>query len=1247
MKQIRLQKVFTLLVASVLLTSSFSFLSILPAKATFPNDWSEITPINGAFAEFSAQSAMSNASLPYANNQSYDVSKNTSFTDLVETKTNGIKVTHFFMAVPWSNQSPWNPIGTGMVYHYASTDNPKIWVAINPSNWGQYGGSNHISLKAIEQSWTDAAGSIWNKKLFMLTNTGDPNNASDYVDYQWTPYSGWRSVLYRYDGNGTSGGANWKTMFKNFNYPPTGQSRYTFGTFYNSSRQKYHYGSKTYFEYIDVTNNGINDGSIYMVIPYVYDFWGGSNTRLHILKYTGIRNAITDDLIKTPVPPQTTWQAMEIPVVYNNKAYYNANLIIFDFVKAGNYLFLTTAATNDQTTNPYIGSGKFYRIDPANFPTVGTALLQPALPPPAPLGRGESALSYDAGYGKYYFTLRVGGTITGSGWSSNYTGGTLYRAYVRPYPAANNTKFYMNFGADYDYSTNMTAYWPMYVSPGYYSPSPRGMMKYAIKPGSLNAFGLNTMELDGVAAMPYWIYYRAGFGAGYNSTALDVSSAPTPLSLLWFKGYLYAGCKGDALGSKFYRTNNLNPSPTPSNVLDASTWESVGPITAVNGAGLPQVMRNPITALGKSMAKNMSGVLEDSTMFIGGGQGSDWNFTGPGIVYSTIADVTPVTYGILEDEWRYTKNVDPIGSPGSIYRGSLTEVYDMYSSSKGLVLSFSSQRQRLSPYGNRYFHLFNAPPTCDISLTPIPIVIERGYYADPTPKFTFKPVGGFGSGTVTVKLNLNDTIYLPKKDSNGNPIAENLKFGVSIPMNTNTIILQPMIKATNATQFKTYPMSVSITDDATGDMIVYNFNIQVIPPKPGFSVEVSPPTINLYQGDCPPNSCCTESCQVVNLGITSRNDFEDNAIIAMVWQPPFPSLTNDISVSWLQSSFIYDYISNQAAEVNTRKNITTQYQTQIKITSNTTVGTWYLKVYFISGKFKKTAVITINVLPPKPGIKITSTPPVIRVVPGAVASYRIKVESLNGFTGTACLSLLGIPAYVTATLESEILNPGYDRNCVLLNNDVMTGEPIPAYATLVIQTYTKTKAPSAPKSVTVAQVSESKTSISWTVSADGSFPVEGYEIWRDTSQYLDDTKPGNKLKTVKSGVTSIEDATIQSKKSYFYFVRAFDNQIPPNYSDFTSSGEVKTTSLRLLGTTSQTGTSSGTITIGIPAQGVGFDPGGNVVVALGTGSAILQVLEQTENMATPTFSWWTAFLLLLSMVAAFIFVMEKRIKKSY
>jgi len=1248
MKFNRLQKILSCLLLSVLaLQASFFFLAD-PAKATNTQTWSEITPrktgdpaLSGWFGTLPQ---LNETDLSYAGYPGYYVAKWTSIADLVETKPNGTKIFHFFVGIPDSNQYVWNGLRSGKVYHYASSDPTKTWTLISPTDWGEYGGGIHLTLKAINQTWVDGNGSIWNKKLFMFCNSTSLINDWDQYYY----YNFYKASFYRYDGNGSAAG--WVNMAD----VNSSSWNYSLGNVYPASQVQGHYGSKAYFDYIDNTNDGLDNGTVYLICPYAYyaEWYGNWEWRIHVLKYTGIRNAVTDDLIRTPNPPKS-WSYTELPTAYKNY-YYMGYPLIFDVEKVENYLFISTSTPTWAGMEPYNSNGNLFRYNSVNNDVLAPTTSN------APYAIVTSGLMEDSSRpGYYYFYANVStdsNPIIFDWCTPSVYGGEQYKIYMRSmWYYSDYSTFYMNFGADYEYTSSMDYYWQYYVYPGDYAMDPRGIINFKETAGTRDDANY-TMDVDGIA-LNFYFYYYMMYGqcyqyGGYDSYKSSVFDGnPAPISLEYFKGYLYGGSKNGTLK----RMNDF----TSSSSIDYSAWTTVSPITATNDLGEVRNMDYAITALGKNTKINALGQEEDVTMFIGGFQYPYYYYTGEGILFATNGGTTtPLNYFIVEDEWRYTKNDT---SASRMYKGSIFHIYDIYASSLGLVASFMSSQRRYSTsegggFGDRYFHIYNALPTCEIITNPNPVVNERG--SDTDVCFTFSPIGGFGSGNVQVFLqDFPVNVYLPTKDSNDTPVNLQISdspFVVkSVNMDGGILTVCALLRSTRSAQVGTYNITVTIRDLVLGIDVPGRFTFQIVYPRPGFSERLFPTFLDLYQGDCAQdntnsnvilqqfcNSSNVISCQEVTVDIESRNEFEDNVVMGLYWLEEPPS--QDISVEWVQSPFINDNIDDYTVEVMTRKNISTRFSFLVKVTPNTSTGVWKLKMFLLSGTIKHFKTITINVLRAKPCVEITTIPKIIRVVPGANAQYRIQIKSID-YNGKVSLSLANVPPDVEVVdFHAENPPPGYADNYVELTSGGI------AYAVLELRTYAVTIDPYPPANVIVTNMTDTKNVISWDGSKQGTNPVAGYEIWRGLSQYTDKAL---KLGTVPATTNQFDDDHFDRTKTYYYFVRAFDNQTPPNYSEWAQSDPFSMTAAEkedktqiMASSIPHEGSSPGRFEIYVIGQGAGFnDITHQQTEVCGLGIANLQIYEQIKDMATPFFSNWGWFLILAAMVAVF-FVLSRRIE---
>jgi hypothetical protein len=96
-------------------------------------------------------------------------------------------------------------------------------------------------------------------------------------------------------------------------------------------------------------------------------------------------------------------------------------------------------------------------------------------------------------------------------------------------------------------------------------------------------------------------------------------------------------------------------------------------------------------------------------------------------------------------------------------------------------------------------------------------------------------------------------------------------------------------------------------------------------------------------------------------------------------------------------------------------------------------------------------------------------------------------------------------------------------------------------APLVVQPVSPPTAPSNLQATT----STSSITLSWTASTQGTYPIAGYAIYRGTSQGNESPTP---IATVGSDTTTYTDTDVISGITYYYYVKAFDNENPPNYS---------------------------------------------------------------------------------------------------
>ncbi len=87
--------------------------------------------------------------------------------------------------------------------------------------------------------------------------------------------------------------------------------------------------------------------------------------------------------------------------------------------------------------------------------------------------------------------------------------------------------------------------------------------------------------------------------------------------------------------------------------------------------------------------------------------------------------------------------------------------------------------------------------------------------------------------------------------------------------------------------------------------------------------------------------------------------------------------------------------------------------------------------------------------------------------------------------------------------------------------------------------------PSAPQNLTAsADNANESIALSWSASTPGTYPIAGYAIYRGTSAGGENSTP---IATVGATTTSYTDTNL-APGTYYYYVKAFDNQNPPDYS---------------------------------------------------------------------------------------------------
>jgi len=87
--------------------------------------------------------------------------------------------------------------------------------------------------------------------------------------------------------------------------------------------------------------------------------------------------------------------------------------------------------------------------------------------------------------------------------------------------------------------------------------------------------------------------------------------------------------------------------------------------------------------------------------------------------------------------------------------------------------------------------------------------------------------------------------------------------------------------------------------------------------------------------------------------------------------------------------------------------------------------------------------------------------------------------------------------------------------------------------------------PSPPQNLQ-ATASATSITLTWSPSTQGTYPIAGYAIYRGTASGGESPTP---IAIVDATTTTYVDTNVTSGTTYYYYVKAFDNQSPPNYSD--------------------------------------------------------------------------------------------------
>lgn len=445
MKNLYLTKVISLFCVLILGFSLFSSISD-KAFATSRFSWNEITPA-------------SNNTSPALGSGDYRNSQYTSMAELTETKPDGKKVLHWFLAIPQYSYY----YGTGGIWH--SINRGATWNRINPTQWRQYDGACQIALKTVDREWIDGAGSKWSGKVFLYSNNS--NYQSMYM---------YRPSVYRYDGDGTN--SLWTPLLNDM-------SGYGTGPYY-SYQWGSGYGSHAYIEEFRGTLYIVAYSYIRYSYPYRY-------FRINVLRYDG------DMFSSSPSTSWTrTWQSVDYRMYY----YYSTPKIAYAFKKhtyAGtDYLFLSTSSPTYNYSDyipyqPWYGGMLYRSTDGSTF----TSVNYPA-GSPLSLESFKGYLYGGFGYGGSYRLYRVQdvsgylswqgcGSITDSGRTQNYAVISLGRTKTKD-PGGSIVDYKLYIGGMGQYM------WP-----------PGGYVTCLFSTEGLDASGNDTVPLKFVLEEDEWI----------------------------------------------------------------------------------------------------------------------------------------------------------------------------------------------------------------------------------------------------------------------------------------------------------------------------------------------------------------------------------------------------------------------------------------------------------------------------------------------------------------------------------------------------------------------------------------------------------------------------------------------------------------------------------------------------------------------------------------------------------------------
>ncbi len=1183
---------FTLLFASI---SLLQFYSPPAAQAVVSSGfWTNRTPRTGRgflndfeYQRFGAGNSSNGAHIPFA--------------ELIEFKPpsqGGGQVIHWFFAFP--NHGDWSynsNINFPTIMH--TSDQGQTWNRITPTDLK----GCQINFKVVPETWytnNDPTQSRWNGKLFLYAD-----RATNPFSLSW--YTGYRPALYRYDGNGLNN--QWTNLIsENLGAPNTSfNSQYIIGSAFYHRYFSYGMGFKSQLEYFG--------GKLYLVSFRISLNSFPTRARLAVHCFDGS----TNDLLTSGSALLWTrkWESSED---YEFYPYYPPS-VVFYFKKVDNYLFMATRGfdvNSGWNTQPESSPGVFWQSD-----TNGED-FQNHLPLP-PIGRIVSnIIPYNSQWRySFQFDLNIGGTV--------------YRAYT-----TTSTQLIGSNGGDYGWTLRYNwryTWWSMLAPWNYYYGDYLWAQYYLNRNASFVYSSIDHVNRR---------VYLTNIDARGIASPVPI---PIPMSLEEYKGYAYAGfghnsssvANGPYGTGKLRRTNRFTDSSNNHNTFVSSggvpnndgfnNWADCGDIVDLNYPVRNLRQRNSaIVTLSKTLKPKTGGGFEDDLLYIGPSSWSSPWSQGWCAMFSTEGldqaddDAVPVVYTLVDDEWWYDEDMGGRHFMGTGTTWNIYNIFSIMNSSIGQLVFFTypaSSRPGEPYWGQRNFQILNAAPSLSIDHAPKPFIIERGQSADLT--FTLIPKGGFGMAGFRMQLIIDSAnIYLPTRDPLGNPYTENQKFSTRLSQPGPLLFfpsipweVTPTLRTTLSQQLGNVNACLYVTDVLTNMVVPYCFTIVVRPPQPGFTASVIPPVQKFHAGDT--------VCFDVN--IETRFDFEDNVIVGIFWSTPPP--INDTDFEWKDSTYIVNELDTTMVEVMTRKNMGTQYQFCLHTEKTVTPGNWEFQLMFFSTVKTQMVKVRIQILPPQPTFTIDTMPIVGKTVPGGQVHYQIIIESIDNYVGPVNLHLENLPP----TVEVVKLEP------VTVN--LTLAQPV-AYSELVLQTFSAVFAPERPTNFYSKVISSSVINLSWTPSRPGTYEIAGYEIYRGPNLFID---KATKIADVGPNVVNYDDNQgVERGVSYYYFIRAYDNQIPPNYSDFVASNEAKPLKSPddiTLAAVANTGTLPGYYRFIVIGTGTGIDDFGQPYIFSVPANTDLLVYKQLDQMKTPAFDFWGLLLLMVGLLG-FVFVKTKK-----